>query len=256
MSISYQIDIKKKLQIGKSVVGTWCEVPSPEFINILAKAGLDFVIVDMEHGQMDFNLAAKMVVSAQSEGCAGLIRVSRNDESDILRALDTGCDGIVIPHIETAEDKNKAISNAKFSPIGTRSLNPFTRAGDYQSPKNFTSEQNAKILLILLVEGIEGIKNIEKIASDENVDAIYIGTYDLSVALGVPGETKNPRVIKVLKDLVVKIKKHKKAVGCMFHTREELTFMKKLGLQFFCYKVDTSVVYDEFKKIVGDFNNG
>lgn len=244
-----KISLKKRLENGGMVIGTWCEIPSPEVINILAKSGLDFVIIDMEHGSMDFNLAAKMVMAADADGCAPLIRVPRNDESDILRALEIAPQGIIVPHIESVEDRAKAINYIKFPPVGKRSLNPYTRAGGYRSDIRFTSLENKKTLSALIIEGTNGIKDIEDIIKDDNVDVVYIGTYDISATLGIPGDTKNPRVIETVKKLVKTIRKSGKVAGCLFHNSKELSFFTKIGMQFLCYKVDTSVIFDEFNRI-------
>jgi len=241
--------LKEKLYKGLSVIGTWCEVPSPEVINILAKAGLDFVIIDMEHGAMDFKIASDMIMAAESDNCSPIIRVSRNDESDILRALEIAPKGIIVPHIESVKDKNKAISYIKFSPLGVRSLNPYTRAGSYQSSKDFTKKQNENILSILIVEGKKGIAQLDKIIDDKSVDVIYIGAYDLSVALNIPGDTKNTIIVNMLKNIVKKAKKKNKIIGYMFHDKDEYFALKQLGIQFLCYKVDTAVIFDAFRKI-------
>ncbi len=247
--IQQKISLKKRLENGEIVIGTWCEIPSPETINILAKAGLDFVIIDMEHGSMDFYLAAKMVMAADADGCAPLIRVPRNDESDILRALEIAPQGLIVSHIESVEDRTKAISYIKFPPVGKRSLNPYTRAGNYRSDKEFTSLENKRTLSVLIIEGANGIKNIENIINDKNVDVVYIGAYDISATLGIPGDTKNPRVTETIKNLVKTIKKRGKIAGCLFHDNKELSFFTKIGIQFLCYKVDSSVLFDEFNRI-------
>lgn len=245
--------LKEKLYKGMSVIGTWCELPSPEVVNVLAKAGLDFVIIDMEHGPMDYIVASQMILAAESDRCSPLIRVSRNDESDILRALEISPKGIIVPHVESIEDRKKAISYIKFSPLGIRSFNPYTRAGSYQSSKDFTKKQNEDILSILIVEGKKGISQLNEIIDDKSVDVVYIGAYDLSVSLGIPGDTKNIKIINMLEDTVRKAKKKNKVVGYMFHDKEEYLLLKKLGIQFLCYKVDTSVILDSFKKIT-EFN--
>lgn len=240
--------LKRKLTKGESVIGTWCEIPSPEFINVLAKAGLDFVIIDMEHGAMDFMTVGRMVMAADADNCAAIIRVSTNDDSAILRALEIAPQGIIVPHIESVNDRVKAVEYAKFAPLGKRSLNPFTRAGGYHSHPNFTNEQNKNILLSLLVEGENGIEKLHEII-DENIDIIYIGTYDISLVLGVPGDVTNKKVLITLEKMVKTIRQKGKVVGCMFHDEKELAYFKKIGIQFLCYKVDTAVVFDEFQKM-------
>lgn len=242
-------NLKEKLAQGKNVFGTWCELPSPEVVNVLSKAGLDFVIIDMEHGPMDFEQAGQMVMAAQAEGCCPLVRVSRNDESDILRALEIGSSGILVPHISSVADRINVVRYAKFAPVGNRSFNPYTRAGGYGARPFDLNMQNNDLLTAIMIEDKNGIMMLKEIISDVNIDMVYIGAYDLSVALGVSGDTNNEKVLTELENMVKIIRSAGKSVGCMFHSEKELEFYKNIGVQFLCYKVDTSVIFDEFLKI-------
>lgn len=241
--------LKEKLNQGKTVLGTWCEIPSPEFINVLAKAGMDFVIIDMEHGAMDFELAGKMVMAAEVEGCSAIIRVPMNNESFILRALEINAEGVIVPHIESAQERKKIIDAVKFPPIGKRSLNPYVRAGGYRFVSGFTEEQNKRTISAVLVESLKGIKNLKSIIDDKYLDVVYMGSYDISAALGVPGETKHPKVLKTLTAMSTIINNKKKTAGCLFHTEEDLKFFRKIGVKFLCYKVDTGIVFGEVARI-------
>ncbi|MBU4445863.1 aldolase, partial [bacterium] len=181
--------IKEQMNQGKFVLGTWCELPSPAAINVMAKSGLDFLIIDMEHSVMDFKIAQEMVMAAEVEGCDAIIRVPRNDESDILRALDAGAAGIIVPHIENVEDRKRVVKYSKFAPKGDRGFNPYIRAGGYSSVGvDYFRAQNEKILVGIIVEGKKAITDLDAIICDEGVDLVYIGTYDLSVALSVAGD--------------------------------------------------------------------
>lgn len=240
--------LKDKLYSGKTVIGTWCEIPSPEFINVLAKAGMDFVIIDMEHGATGYELAGKMVMAAQVEGCSPIIRVPMNNDSAILRALEVAPEGVIVPHIDNAKQRKQVINAIKFAPIGNRSLNPFVRAGGYYSTPHFTQDENKRTLSAILVESLDAIKNIESIVDDDNLDIVYMGSYDISAALGCPGDTKNPKVVATLKKLAKIIRKRKKIAGCLFHTKEDFEFFKDIGVTFLCYKVDTAIVFDAVQK--------
>lgn len=240
---------KNKLASGKSVLGTWCEIPSPEFINVLAQSGLDFVIIDMEHGSMSFETASRMIMAAQVEGTAAFIRVAKNDESEILRALDIAPDGVIVPHINSVEDRIKAVTNVKFPPIGTRGLNPYTRSGKYHNSKSYTIEQNKNTKLGLIIEGISGIDSLDKII-DKYSDIVYIGTYDLSAALNIPGDVGNKIILSKLEKCVSIINSRHKLAGTMFHDPKELKVFKNMGVKFLCYKADTGIVYDEIQAII------
>ncbi len=244
-----KLSLKQKLQQGKTVLGTWCEIPSPEFINVLAKAGMDFVIIDMEHGAMDYEMAGKMVMAAEVEGCTPLIRVPMNNEAIILRALEVNAEGIIVPHVESAEERKRIVNVVKFPPLGNRSLNPYVRAGGYRSQPGFTTEQNKRTIVAVLVESMKGIKNLKAIVNDINLDIVYMGSYDISAALGVPGETKHPKVTKTLEKMSNVIRSKKKVAGCLFHTPDDLQFFKKIGVRFLCYKVDTGIVFSEVERV-------
>jgi len=119
------ISLKDKLKNGEFTIGTWCIIPSEHVVNILAKAGLDFVLIDMEHGTANLECVYKMVLAANAEGVDALVRVSSNDESEILKVLDVGAAGVIIPHIETVNDCKQALSFTKFPPMGQRGYSPY-----------------------------------------------------------------------------------------------------------------------------------
>ena len=152
-------NLKTRLKKGDVVIGPWCTIASASVINVLAAAGLDFVIIDMEHGPHSFQTAEDMIRAAEVENCTPLIRVARNDEALTLQALDIGAHGVIIPHIESPEDAESAISHAKYYPLGRRGFSPFTRAGGYSlhDVTNHSRIQNEQTLVIFVLEGKEGI---------------------------------------------------------------------------------------------------
>lgn len=240
--------LKERLQKGECVIGTWCDIPSPSVANIIAKAGMDFLIIDMEHGPMDYKLAQEMSMAAEAAGASALIRVSSNDEPSILRSLDTGCAGIVIPHVKDVQDREKAVSFAKFKPVGQRSYNPYIRALGY-SPKNSLEQNNQNTLLTILLEDLNAINNLEEIIDSPEVDMVYLGKYDLAVSLGFGNDINNEKVNQVMDEAIKRIVQMKKVAGCMVHSPAEIDYYKKLGVRFLVYKVDSSIVYESYKEI-------
>jgi 4-hydroxy-2-oxoheptanedioate aldolase len=247
--------LKDALNKGSFVLGTWCDIPSPEVVNVLAKAKLDFIIIDMEHGPMDFKTAQEMDMAARSEGMETLIRVPRIDSSDILRALDTGVSGIIVPHIENIEDRKRVVSYSKFPPVGERGFNPYIRCGGYhQVGPDYFNERNNNTLVALILEGIGALNNLEAIIDDPEIDLIYIGTYDLSVALGLSGNAQHPKVLKELEKAVGKIRKARKSAGCMIHDVSDLNQFKEFGIQFITYQVDSAIIYESFSRMRREFD--
>ena len=204
-SIRKKNELKRRLKKGEITLGTWGDIPSSSVVNILGASGLDFVIIDMEHGPFSIETAEDCVRAAESEGCTPIIRVAKNDEAYIVSALDIGAHGIIVPHVETVKDAENAISHIKYHPIGHRGFTPYTRAGGYSKDnlETHAKKENEETMTILIIEGVQGIKNLDKIIANKHVDVIYIGQYDLSQAVGMPGKVNHPKVIKFMEDRIV-----------------------------------------------------
>ncbi len=239
--------LKEKLYDGINLYGTWCLLPSEEVVNVIGRAGMDFVIVDQEHGAIDWKTAQRMVIGSQAEGCSAIIRVGDSNEIDILHALDVGADGVIVPHIENVKDAENAVSFAKYPPLGERGFSPYARSGGYTNQKGYAEHENSRILIGVIVEGKEGINSVREIAEVDGVDLIYIGTYDISSVLGMPGETTNPVVLNELTKCVNKIHDVGKIPGCMFSSYEEISFFDENKINFRVYDVDSSVIFRTYK---------
>ena len=244
------MNIKEKLQFGEEVYGTWCMLPSPEVIDVIAKSGLDFVIIDMEHGSMDYTTAQRMTTSAQSEGCSAIIRTPRKDASNILKSLDIGSDGIIIPHVNSKSDVDNCIQYSKYPPIGNRSYSPYTRCGGYKTYPEYFNNSNHDSFVSIIIEDKEGLDNIESIVSSPHIDMVYVGTYDIASSLGC--SVDDSKVLDELKRCTKIIKKHNKSVGCLFHNKEELKFFQDIGVNFLVYGVDSRIIYNEYLKVKND----
>ena len=232
-------------------VGTWSEIPTSYATNIIAKAGMDVQIIDMEHGVIGFELAQNMIFAAHSEGKNIFIRVPSIEEAWILRALDTGCDGIVFPQVTDAETVHRILNYTYFMPEGSRGFNPYIAAGGYTGEnKRFFLEENERIKLVIILEGKEAFENIEEILQFQEIDIVYIGQYDLSMALGIPGEVENPLVLQTMAKAVEKIRKSGKMAGCMVQGIDNAWEYVKQGFNFIVYKVDSGVLFQSMKEFV------
>ena len=237
--------IKEKLSLCQEMYGTWCMLPSPEVIDVISKTGLDFIIVDMEHGSMDYTIAQQMVSAAQAEGCGAIVRSSGKEESAILKSLDIGSDGVIVPHIATEYDLEDCIKYSKYHPVGNRSYSPYTRAGRYQV--NYKKSYGDDSILGIIIEDPAGVNNVDELVENEHLDVVYVGTYDIAQWYGEPTDGKETmfrleRIAKVCRD-------NGKSVGCLFHDGRELNLFKSLGINFLVYKVDSKVLSDGFSKV-------
>ncbi|HPP07366.1 MAG TPA: aldolase/citrate lyase family protein [Syntrophorhabdaceae bacterium] len=247
-------NLKNKLKAKQIIFGPWCVIPSPTVIDIIASTGVDFVIIDMEHGCHNFETVENMIRAAETRGCGSLIRVSVNEESSILKALDLGASGVIVPHIESKRDAELAILYTKYSPIGLRGFSPFTRAGNYSlyGVKDHAEKQNDKTILILLLEGKNSVESLDEILSidhiDKKVDGIYIGAYDLSQSLGMPGQVDHSEIKRIMKEMIEKIvKKGLAAGGYVAKDRKDLEWMKDMGMHIITLLPDCTVLYHAFE---------
>jgi 4-hydroxy-2-oxoheptanedioate aldolase len=249
--------LKSRLQINEPVLGTWQVIPSSTVADIIIKAGFDFTIIDMEHGPITYETAEDMVRAIESSGGAPLIRVSKNESSDILKALEIGAHGILVPQIETAQEANEVVDAVKYFPDGNRGFSPFTRSAKYGLSNSLTigEEKNKETFIGILVEGLEGIKNLEEIVKIKNIDLIYIGKYDLSQSLGIPGDVKNEKVIAKMKECTNIIQENGIAIGTIAGSIDDIKLYKRMGINFIAYKADCALLADACFEIQKKFEN-
>ena len=241
--------LKEKLYNNEQQFGTWCILPCPEVVSVLSMSGLDYVLIDFEHSPVSFETAQKMVMAAHAENKYAVSRVGKLEEVEILRSLDINSDGIIIPHIESLNDINTALSYIKYHPKGNRGYSPYTFAGGYCVQKNYTADANKNVLFGIIIESKKGIDNIDEILSSPDLDLVYLGAYDISISLGLAGQINHPEVVKVLDYCTEKIKQAGKIVGAMYHTKENYERFTNQGVDFLVYKVDSLMINESLEHI-------
>ncbi len=243
--------LKRKLAAGETAVGPFLISSEPKLVEICGLAGFDFIIADMEHGPITVESAENLCRAADAVGITPIIRVRKNDGPQIQRALDIGSGGVQVPQIESKADAEIAVRGAKYKPLGQRGLSFYTRAGDYMVHGNtgYTDKLNAEQMLVVHVEGIRGIEKLDEIISVPHIDVIFLGPYDLSQSLGIPGQVRDPKVIGLMKDATKKIRSGGKAVGTFADTPEIAREWMALGVQYISLNVDVGL----FARITRDW---
>lgn len=189
---------RDRLLRGDRLIGTLLSLPSPELAEIASDAGFDWLFLDMEHGALEARDILRLVQAAR-EPCAPLVRVPENRETWIKKALDTGAAGIIVPHVNCAEDAAQAVHWGKYPPEGGRGVG-FSRSNRYgTSFQESVESANVETVVIAQVEHIDGVRRIEAILDVSGVDAVFIGPYDLSASLGKPGRIQDPDVRDALR---------------------------------------------------------
>jgi len=245
-------NLKEALKEGKNVFGPFMKFTDPAAVEIMGFAGFDFVIIDAEHGPISMENAQNMIRAAETANITPIIRVGNNDEALILRALDIGAQGIEIPQINSKLQAIKAVRSVKYAPQGERGVCRYVRAANYSSINKFKyfKSANKETMIIAHIEGVEGINNLGEILSVPDIDVIFVGPYDLSQSLGIPGEVNNPLVTEKMKEVILKCRENKVAVGTFADDVETAKSWVSLGVQYMAFSVDVGILYKVCKQIV------
>lgn len=179
-----------------SSLGTWSQIASPEIIDMLGAAGLDFAIVDCEHGAFGIETAEGLFRACDANGIVPLVRAPSADPGFVGRALDAGAAAVVMPGIASAPQARAAVAAGRFAPEGTRGACPCVRAGGHYITdwRGYVGAQGRETGVMALVETAEGLADIEAICKVEELLALVIGPFDLSVSLGFQGDYRHPEV--------------------------------------------------------------
>jgi 4-hydroxy-2-oxoheptanedioate aldolase len=245
------------LQSKKNVIGPFVRIARPEIVEMLAMAGYDFGVIDLEHGgAISMNDVYPLILAAENRGIKLLARIPGVNEMYIKWLLDLGIGGLQIPHIKTKEDAERAVEYAKFKPMGERGLCRFVRAAEFSNiPKDeYIGKANSKSIIVLQIEGVEGAKNVEEISSVEGVDIIFVGPYDLSQSMGLTGQIWHPDVAKEITRIIEVCKKKNVATGVFTDTPEGIKHWSSLGVKYLNYRIDTEMFLDFAKKSRHELN--
>jgi 4-hydroxy-2-oxoheptanedioate aldolase len=246
---------KKKLADGKAVYGPFMKASDPALVEVAGRAGFDFVILDMEHAPFTYKHLEDLVRAAELSGTMSIIRAQSSDEIFISKALDLGAKGVQVPHVTNAAEAEACVSAAKFHPRGQRGTDPFVRAAGYSAiPKDQYFKQANETLVILQLEGKEAIQNLEEIMQVDGIDILFIGPYDLSQSLGVPGQVDHPDVTGQMENIVNKAREKGIVVGTFTDTLESARTWRNAGIQYISYGVDMAIFMDACKALLNQLH--
>ena len=175
--------VKQNLLAGKPQIGGWLNIPSSLTAEVMAHQGFDWLCIDTQHGAIDFATAFPMLQAISTTDTMPFVRVPWNEPSVIMKYIDAGAYGIIVPMIETKEDAEAAVWAMRYPPAGMRSSGPF-RATLYAGA-DYQDHANEELLLAVMIETPKALENLDAIASVPGIDVLYIGPSDLSQALGL-----------------------------------------------------------------------
>ena len=182
------MSLKQKLKNNELTIGSWIMIGNPMSVEVMALAGFEWLVIDIEHTSIDLETTQALITTIQSKGLKALVRVSKNEEVVIKRILDMGADGIIVPMVCSQEDAIQAVNYSKYPPIGKRGVGLYRASGYGTKFEEYKKWVNEELVIIAQIEHIDAVNNIDEILKVEGIDGTIIGPYDLSGSMGYPGE--------------------------------------------------------------------
>jgi 2-dehydro-3-deoxyglucarate aldolase len=205
--------LKEKMRRRERMFAGWISYAHPSITETFARAGFDFMAIDMEHSTISLEQAQRIIAASQSEGVPCLPRPVSHSNDWLKPLLDSGADGMLVQMVETPEQVQALINDLKYPPIGRRTYG-VNRAQTYGFDfDNYINTWNETSTFMIQVESIKGVENIDKLLEFDQIDGVMVGPYDISGSLGVPGQTTHPLVIEASKKVIAACERTGKSCG-------------------------------------------
>lgn len=250
-----QQKLKQALRNREKLFAAWISFSHPSIAETFARAGFDFISIDMEHSTISISEAQRIIASCQSEGVPCLPRPVSHSNDYIKPLLESGADGMLIQMVNNAGQVNKLIDDLKYPPLGKRSFGVNRAQGYGFDFEEYINNWNQNSSFIIQVESKEAVRNIESLLEFEEVDGVMIGPYDISGSLGVPGQLNHPKVIEASKKVIDACKIYNKSCGTQLNdpNPKNINSLFELGYTFAILGSDLFVLWkwsEEMKKIM------
>lgn len=233
--------LKERMRKRELTVGSWITLGHTAVAEIMAQAGFDWLVIDMEHSAITLDQAQGLVQVIELSGVSPLVRVSKNDSSLIKRIMDTGAHGVIVPMVNTAQEALAAVQAVKYPPQGKRGVG-LARAQKYGLGfKEYKRWCEKESVVIVQIEHKDAVRNLEAILSTPGVDGFIVGPYDLSGSLGIAGEFTHPLMVKTMKAIRQKARLAGSLSGFHIIKPDIKEFLKRKaeGYKFLAFSLDT-----------------
>jgi 2-keto-3-deoxy-L-rhamnonate aldolase RhmA len=233
-------NIKDILLAGKKTAGAWLQATSPVNAEILANAGFDWLMIDMEHAPGGFDTTMAQVQAMGATNAVPLVRAPWNDAVAIKKILDTGVMGVLVPYVNTAEEALQAVQACKYPPEGVRGVAGSPKAAGYgQNVMAYLKAANDKILVLTAVETADAVANLDEILKVPGLDGIFIGPMDLATSMGYLGNPAQPEVQDAIAEVEAKVVASGKVLASLAGNWEQARQKYEKGYQMLMLMSDT-----------------
>jgi 2-dehydro-3-deoxyglucarate aldolase len=238
--------LKKALGSNKQTYGCWVTLAHPLIPEILAPAGFDWLVVDMEHSSIDLGDLLPLIISIEANGIVPLVRVGKNDPDLIKRVMDAGAYGVIVPNVNTAEQAKAAVDAVRYPPSGRRGVGLYRAQGYGRGFEAYKRWLEKESVVIVQIEHIDAVSAIDDIFSVKGIDGFMVGPYDLSGSMGKPGALQDKNVEAAVNKVIKAGERHHLPAG--YHSVSSDPSMAKLrvrqGFKFLAFSLDSILLGD------------
>jgi 4-hydroxy-2-oxoheptanedioate aldolase len=236
---------------GDTTYGVIVKMPAPALVELVGHTGFDLVVIDTEHGGADHTELEHHLRAADSAGVPALVRVGSNEPLAILRALDAGAAGVIVPHVSDAEDARAAVRAAHYAPTGRRGLALSTRAGRYGTLPltEHLADAAASTLVVAQLEDKDAVPHSARIAATAGLNAVWIGPSDLSLSFGLPGRLTHPTVVGAIDHIAAAVTASSHCALCVLaDSVEQAVAWRRRGARIVLFN-STAILADQLRTI-------
>lgn len=246
-------DIKEKLKNGKKVMGTMVTVfQNPDIVKILKESGYDFFVLDCEHGCFEYGEAARIIGMARAFGLPVVVRIAEIRRELVLKYMEMGADGLLLPSTETKEEAELLVKYSKYAPMGDRGVSLSRPHTDFRkvNGREYMDQANRDTVLMCQIESRKGVDHVEEIIETEGIDVVFVGPNDLSQDYGVLGDYANPVLTEAYEKILKAAGNAGKHAGIHFGKKEPLVPWVKAGYSMNMCGNDVSFMMNGAKAVL------
>lgn len=247
-------DVKRKLEAGEIVFGSFVKLDAPAIVELYGIAGFDFVILDAEHGCYTHAGIENMIRTCERMGMSSVVRTPDAGEANILHVLDSGASGIQVPSLKSAAEVREVIRKAKYWPLGERGSARACRAAAYGTLPDYEQRANRETLVSVHVENKEMVEDIEALCAVDELDVLFIGPGDLSASLGHPGDAAHPDVVAAI-DRVIEVAAGRKHIGTVVANAAQLESYVARGVHYIAWLSEVGMLRGALNAAAANFKS-
>jgi 2-keto-3-deoxy-L-rhamnonate aldolase RhmA len=242
--------VRTRLQNGETVFGVMVmDSTSPGLPQIFANAGADFIVYDQEAGCLDTAAVKTQAALCRGTGIVPLVNAPWHDYHLLVRPLDSGAMGLMVPVVQTREEAEAIVRITHYPPLGTRGVAFGIAHDDYETTDvgAAIAAVDARTLIVPKIETVRGVENADAIAAVPGIDVLFVGHMDLSVSLGIPGGYEHPRFLEAVARVMAACQRHGKAGGCLVATPDQGRQWIARGFRFVIYATDVMLLTASYR---------